>query len=138
MGNRLSKIYTSTGDDDTTGLGDGSRVPKDAPRVATYGTVGELSSTIGIVLACDLPDAIHESLTQIQHDLFDLGNELSVPGMTLVEANDIGRLEHTFDASNAGLPPLSEFILPGGGTAAAHCHVARTVCRHAERVVVIG
>ncbi|MFO1506038.1 MAG: cob(I)yrinic acid a,c-diamide adenosyltransferase [Lysobacterales bacterium] len=136
MGNRLSKIYTRTGDDGTTGLGDGSRLPKDAPRVAAYGTVDELNSTIGVVLACDLPDAIRESLTQIQHDLFDLGGELSTPGMTLVEAGDIDRLEHTLDALNAGLPPLKEFILPGGGMAAAHCHVARTVCRRAERAIV--
>lgn len=136
MGNRLSKIYTRTGDDGTTGLGDGSRLPKDAPRVAAYGTVDELNSTIGVVLACDLPDAIREALTQIQHDLFDLGGELSTPGMTLVEAGDIDRLEHTLDALNAGLPPLKEFILPGGGLAAAHCHVARTVCRRAERALV--
>ncbi|MGA8278109.1 MAG: cob(I)yrinic acid a,c-diamide adenosyltransferase [Rhodanobacteraceae bacterium] len=136
MGNRLSRIYTRTGDDGTTGLGDGKRVAKDSARVAAYGTVDELNSAIGVVLACELPEAITEALTQIQHDLFDLGGELCVPGMALIEDADITRLEQTLDNFNEKLPPLKEFILPGGGTAAAQCHVARTVCRRAERVLI--
>ncbi|MCK9537877.1 cob(I)yrinic acid a,c-diamide adenosyltransferase [Dokdonella sp.] len=136
MGNRLSKIYTRTGDKGTTGLGDGTRVPKDSPRVATYGTVDELNSQIGVVLACDVPANVRELLTQVQHDLFDLGGELCVPGMELVHEAGIERLEHAIDIFNADLPPLKEFILPGGGLAAAHCHVARTVCRRAERAAV--
>ncbi|MGA9422360.1 MAG: cob(I)yrinic acid a,c-diamide adenosyltransferase [Rhodanobacteraceae bacterium] len=136
MGNRLSRIYTRTGDDGTTGLGDGTRVAKDSARVAAYGTVDELNSAIGVVLACELPDTTAEMLTQIQHDLFDLGGELCVPGMALIEDADVTRLEHTLDQCNEGLPALKEFILPGGGMAAAQCHVARTVCRRAERVLV--
>ena len=136
MGNRLSKIYTRTGDDGTTGLGDGTRVPKDSPRVAAYGTTDELNSVIGVVLACDLPDAVRELLVQVQHDLFDLGGELCIPGMEMVQAADIERLEQALDGFNENLPPLKEFILPGGGMAAAQCHVARTVCRRAEREVV--
>ncbi|HET8940754.1 MAG TPA: cob(I)yrinic acid a,c-diamide adenosyltransferase [Rudaea sp.] len=136
MGNRLSKIYTRTGDDGTTGLGDGSRTPKDSLRVTAYGTVDELNSTIGVVLAQTLPDAVAEILTQVQHDLFDLGGELCIPGMQMVHDADIQRLETTLDGFNADLPVLKEFILPGGGMAAASCHVARTVCRRAERHVV--
>ncbi|MGA9340997.1 MAG: cob(I)yrinic acid a,c-diamide adenosyltransferase [Rhodanobacteraceae bacterium] len=136
MGNRLSKIYTRTGDDGTTGLGDGSRVPKDSARVAAYGTVDELNSAIGVVLACDLSAPVTEALVQIQHDLFDLGGELCIPGMALIDDADILRLEQTLDRFNEGLPSLKEFILPGGGMAAAQCHVARTVCRRAERAVV--
>jgi cob(I)alamin adenosyltransferase len=136
VGNRLSKIYTRTGDDGTTGLGDGTRVPKDSARVAAYGTVDELNSAIGIVLACDVPDNVREVLTQVQHDLFDLGGELCIPGMTMVHATDIDRLEQALDALNEGLPALKEFILPGGGMAAAQCHLARTICRRAEREVV--
>lgn len=136
MGNRLSKIYTRTGDDGTTGLGDGARVPKDSARVAAYGTVDELNSAIGIVLACELPDRVREVLTQVQHDLFDLGGELCIPGMAMVHADDIERLEHVLDAFNEDLPPLKDFILPGGGMAAAHCHLARTICRRAEREAV--
>jgi len=136
MGNRLSKIYTKTGDDGTTGLGDGTRVAKDSARVAAYGTVDELNSAIGIVLAQDIPAPIREALTQIQHDLFDLGGELCIPGMAMVHEADVERLEQTLDGFNADLPPLKDFILPGGGMAAACCHLARTVCRRAEREVV--
>ena len=136
MGNRLSKIYTRTGDDGSTGLGDGTRVAKDSLRVAAYGTVDELNSTLGVVLACEVPDAVRETLTQVQHDLFDLGGELCIPGMAMIHGADIERLEHAIDAFNKDLPPLKEFILPGGGMSAAQCHVARTVCRRAEREVV--
>ncbi|MEO7063627.1 MAG: cob(I)yrinic acid a,c-diamide adenosyltransferase [Dokdonella sp.] len=136
MGNRLSKIYTRTGDDGSTGLGDGSRVAKDSARVTAYGTVDELNSSIGIVLACEVPEQVRELLNQVQHDLFDLGGELCIPGMTMVHATDIDRLEHALDALNDGLPALKEFILPGGGMAAAQCHLARTICRRAERAVV--
>lgn len=136
MGNRLSKIYTKTGDDGTTGLGDGTRTPKDSARVAAYGTVDELNSAIGTVLAQDIPDAVREALIQIQHDLFDLGGELCIPGMAMIRDADVARLESTLDAFNADLPQLREFILPGGGMAAACCHLARTVCRRAERETV--
>ncbi|BBD80943.1 cob(I)yrinic acid a,c-diamide adenosyltransferase [Aerosticca soli] len=137
MGNRLSKIYTRTGDDGSTGLGDGSRVPKDARRVSAYGTVDELNSVIGMVLACAaVPDPVIEVLTRVQHELFDLGGELCVPGMALIEEADVERLERTLDGFNAALPPLKDFILPGGGMAAACCHLARTVCRRAERELV--
>ncbi len=136
VGNRLSKIYTRTGDDGTTGLGDGSRVGKDSVRVNAYGTVDELNSAIGIVLACEIGGEVREALTQIQHDLFDLGGELCIPGMETVKDADIERLEQVLDRFNDGLPPLKEFILPGGGMAAAQCHLARTICRRAERELV--
>ncbi|HET7222134.1 MAG TPA: cob(I)yrinic acid a,c-diamide adenosyltransferase [Rhodanobacteraceae bacterium] len=137
MGNRLSKIYTRTGDDGTTGLGDGSRTPKDSARVEAYGTVDELNSTLGVLLACDgVPDDVGELLVRIQHALFDLGGELCVPGMEMIHDADVTALEQTLDRYNADLPRLREFILPGGGMAAAQCHVARTVCRRAERRVV--
>lgn len=137
MGNRLSKIYTRTGDDGSTGLGDGSRVAKDSLRVTAYGTVDELNSTIGMVLACDgLVDDVREALTQVQHELFDLGGELCIPGMAMIADADITRLETVLDGFNDPLPPLKDFILPGGGMAASCCHVARTVCRRAERDVV--
>jgi len=136
MGNRLSKIYTRTGDDGTTGLGDGARVAKDSARVAGYGTVDELNSAIGMVLAQEIPAGVRESLTQVQHDLFDLGGELCIPGMAMIHDADVEHLETTLDDFNADLPALKDFILPGGGMAAACCHVARTVCRRAEREVV--
>jgi cob(I)alamin adenosyltransferase len=137
MGNRLSKIYTRTGDDGSTGLGDGTRTRKDSARVEAYGTVDELNSTIGVVLACDgVQGDIRDLLVHIQHALFDLGGELCVPGMEMIHAADVADLEHTLDHYNADLPRLKEFILPGGGMAAAHCHIARTVCRRAERRVV--
>jgi cob(I)alamin adenosyltransferase len=137
VGNRLSRIYTRTGDDGSTGLGDGSRVGKDSPRVNAYGTVDELNSTIGMLLAADgVTDEVREVLTQVQHDLFDLGGELCIPGMAMVNDGDIERLEHVLDRLNDPLPPLKEFILPGGGMAAACGHLARTVCRRAEREVI--
>ena len=137
MGNRLSKIYTRTGDDGTTGLGDGSRVPKDSPRVEAYGTVDELNSSLGVLLALPaLPGAVMSTLTQVQHELFDMGGELCIPGHRAITAEQITRLEHTLDGFNEALPPLKEFILPGGGPAAAACHLARTVARRAERRVV--
>jgi cob(I)alamin adenosyltransferase len=137
MGNRLSKIYTRTGDDGSTGLGDGSRVPKDSPRVAAYGTTDELNSTIGMVLACDgVPEAVREVLSQVQQELFDLGGELCIPGMETMNDAHVEHLEQVLDRFNADLPRLKEFILPGGGMAGACCHLARTVCRRAERAVV--
>ncbi len=136
MGNRLTKIYTRTGDDGTTGLGDGTRVAKDAPRVEAYGTVDETNSAIGMIMALDsVPGHIRAVLLEVQHDLFDLGGELCIPGHTAVTEAFITRLERELDALNAELPTLREFILPGGGPAAAACHLARTVCRRAERRV---
>jgi len=136
MGHRLSKIYTRTGDDGTTGLGDGTRVGKDDLRVETMGAVDELNSAIGRVLAHEVPGEVRECLDRVQHDLFDLGAELCLPGVTKIEEAHIGRLERELDAFNAGLPPLKEFILPGGSIAAADAHLARTVCRRAERTLV--
>jgi cob(I)alamin adenosyltransferase len=137
MGNRLSKIYTRTGDDGTTGLGDGSRVPKDSPRVEAYGTVDELNSVLGVLLALPaLPPGIIATLTEVQHELFDMGGELCIPGHTAISAAQITRLEEELDAFNAQLPALKEFILPGGGPAAAACHLARTIARRAERRVL--
>ena len=136
MGNRLSKIYTRTGDDGSTGLGDGTRVAKDSARVTAYGTVDEANSAIGIVLACDIPDDIRQVLVSVQHQLFDLGGELCIPGHAAIHDADIDRLEAQLDGFNADLPPLKDFILPGGGLPAAHCHLARTICRRAERETV--
>ncbi len=136
MGNRLSRIYTRTGDDGTTGLGDGSRVAKDDPRVHAYGTVDEANSAIGLLLAADVPDDIRALLTAVQHQLFDLGGELCIPGHAAVTGADVDALEHALDAFNADLPALREFILPGGGDAAARCHLARTIVRRAERATV--
>jgi cob(I)alamin adenosyltransferase len=134
MGHRLSKIYTRTGDDGTTGLGDGSRVPKTHARIEAYGTVDEANSAIGVILAVpDLPAAVSEALTQIQHELFDLGGELAVPGYRAIQDSHIDQLEQCLDRFNEPLPPLKEFILPGGGPAAAACHVARAITRRAER-----
>jgi cob(I)alamin adenosyltransferase len=134
MGNRLSKIYTRTGDDGTTGLGDGGRVAKESLRVEAYGAVDEANSAVGMVLAvAGLPEAVSRCLTEVQHDLFDLGGELCIPGHRMITAAYIERLETELDGFNDALPPLKEFILPGGGTAAAACHVARAVCRRAER-----
>ena len=136
MGNRLSKIYTRTGDDGTTGLGDGSRVSKDSVRVEAYGTVDEANSAIGLVLAADaLPEGVRECLTEVQHDLFELGGELCIPGHSAVKQEFIDRLESDLDKFNEDLPMLKEFILPGGGPAAAACHLARTIVRRAERRV---
>ncbi len=136
MGNRLSKIYTRTGDDGSTGLGDGARVSKDSARVCAYGTVDEANSAIGLVLASDLPEDIRAVLVSVQHQMFDLGGELCIPGHAAIFDADIDRLEQQLDHHNADLPPLKDFILPGGGLAAAHCHLARTICRRAERDVV--
>ena len=136
MGNRLSKIYTRTGDDGSTGLGDGSRVAKDSLRVGTYGSVDEANSMIGLVLASDVPEGIRILLTAVQHQLFDLGGELCIPGHAAIFDVDIQRLEHHLDGYNDDLPPLKDFILPGGGEAAARCHIARTVVRRAERETV--
>jgi cob(I)alamin adenosyltransferase len=134
MGHRLSKIYTRTGDDGTTGLGDGSRVPKTHGRIEAYGTVDEANSAIGVVLAVPgLPPAVSEALTKIQHELFDLGGELAVPGYRAINDSHIDQLEQCLDRFNEPLPPLKEFILPGGGPAAAACHVARAITRRAER-----
>jgi len=136
VGNRLSKIYTRTGDDGTTGLGDGSRVAKDSVRVEAYGTVDELNSAVGVLLAVSgLPPAITSCLTQVQHELFDMGGELCIPGHSAITAAHVSQLEQALDGFNDALPPLKEFILPGGGPAAAACHLARTVARRAERRV---
>ena len=136
MGNRLSRIYTRTGDDGTTGLGDGSRVPKDSLRVEAFGTVDELNSAIGVLLATpDIPPGVRASLTEVQHELFDLGGELCIPKHQVITAEHVTRLEKSLDEFNDSLPPLKEFILPGGGPAAAACHLARAIARRAERRV---
>lgn len=136
MGHRLSRIYTRTGDRGETGLGDGSRVSKDAARIEAFGSVDELNSTLGIVLSGPLSDEVRAVLTEIQHRLFDLGGELSIPGHTMLEQAHVTWLERHLDAMNAELPMLKEFILPGGCQAAAFCHLARTVCRRAERRLI--
>ena len=136
MGNRLSKIYTKTGDDGTTGLGDGTRVAKDSARVNAYGTVDEANSTIGLLLAADMPGDVRDLLTRVQHQLFDLGGELCIPGHAAIFDADVEALEARLDHYNDDLPALKDFILPGGGEAAARCHVARTVVRRAERDTV--
>ncbi len=134
MGHRLSRIVTKTGDDGTTGLGDGQRIAKIAPRIEACGTVDELNCALGLLLAEKaLPESIRESLLESQHDLFDLGGELSIPGSTALNAAHVERLEADAEACNELLPPLKGFVLPGGGRAAAACHVARVVCRRAER-----
>ena len=136
MGNRLSRIYTRTGDDGSTGLGDGSRVAKDDARVAAYGTVDEANSALGVLLAVPLPPDVRTLLTMIQHQLCDLGGELCIPGHAAIHATDIEALEARLDHFNADLPALKEFILPAGGEAAARCHLARTIVRRAERETV--
>jgi cob(I)alamin adenosyltransferase len=136
MGHRLSKIYTRTGDAGTTGLGDGSRVAKDSLRIQAIGAVDELNSAIGVLLTEPLGASVRTCLQDVQHDLFDLGGELSIPGYTSIGEVHVERLESVLDHFNGPLPPLKEFILPGGSRAAALCHVARTVCRRAERGIV--
>lgn len=136
MGHRLSRIYTRTGDKGTTGLGDGSRVDKDNLRIEAIGTVDELNSHIGMLVIHDLPGAVARELIEIQHDLFDIGGELSIPGHSALSDLHVERLEQRLDELNADLDPLKDFILPGGTQAAAVCHVARTVCRRAERRIV--
>jgi cob(I)alamin adenosyltransferase len=136
MGHRLSKITTRTGDRGETGLGDGSRVAKDSARIAALGDVDELNSTLGVLLAEPLPEDVRALLVEVQHDLFDLGSELAVPGYDALAESRIARLEGHVEHYNAGLEPLKEFILPGGTRPAALAHLARTVCRRAERAVV--
>lgn len=136
MGNRLSKIYTRTGDAGTTGLGNGERVSKNNLRVHAMGDVDELNATIGVLLCEPLPEDVSELLTGVQHDLFDLGGELCIPDMSLITPQHVDRLERTLDGFNDTLEPLKDFILPGGTRAAALTHQARTICRRAERSVV--
>lgn len=147
MGNRLSRIVTRTGDDGTTGLGDGTRVPKESARIEAIGAVDELNSALGVLLAQPLPQSAHPSshgtptqapptrqwLLEIQQRLFDLGGELAVPGLSILNDSQVEQLERQLEALNATLPPLKEFVLPGGSPAAAACHLARAVCRRAER-----
>ena len=136
MGNRLSKIATRTGDNGTTGLGDGSRTDKDSLRVHAMGDVDELNSHIGLLLCEDMPEQLRDELFSIQHDLFDLGGELCIPGHSMIEDQHLAQLDAWLAAYNATLPPLAEFILPGGSRAASLAHVGRTVCRRAERSIV--
>jgi cob(I)alamin adenosyltransferase len=136
MGHRLSKITTRTGDKGDTGLGDGSRVPKDHARVAAMGEVDELNSALGVLLAEELPKELQAAFSQVQQDLLDLGGELSIPGHALLGAEKIATLDALLERWNKDLAPLKEFILPGGSRAAAAAHLARTVCRRAERSVV--
>lgn len=136
MGNRLSKISTRTGDDGSTGLGDGTRTGKESPRIEAMGDVDELNSQIGVLLAESLPQNIRRQLLLVQHDLFDLGGELCIPGSTMLNPERVAALDALLQALNAELSPLKEFILPGGSRQAALAHVARTVCRRAERRLV--
>jgi cob(I)alamin adenosyltransferase len=136
MGHRLSKITTRTGDAGETGLGDGARVAKDSVRIAALGDIDELNSAIGVILAEEVPAEVRDALEQVQQELFDLGGELSIPGHSLVTEQHVERLEKQLEAWNTPLAPLKEFILPGGSRAAAAAHLARTVCRRAERTVV--
>jgi len=136
MGHRLTKIYTRTGDTGETGLGDGSRVPKDSRRVRALGDVDELNSAIGLLLAEKLPAGVRLALGGIQHDLFDLGGEVCIPGHASMSESQVSRLEALLDEYNGDLPPLKEFILPGGTRAASLAHLSRTVCRRAERSLV--
>lgn len=136
MGHRLSRIYTRTGDDGSTGLGDGRRVGKDDARVAAFGTLDEANAALGLLLATALPDDVRELLVHLQHQLFDLGGELCMPGHVAIHAADVSALEQQLDHYNAGLPMLKDFILPAGGEGAARCHLARTIVRRAERETV--
>jgi cob(I)alamin adenosyltransferase len=136
MGKRLSKIITRTGDNGITGLSDGSRLAKDEARIEAMGDVDELNSQLGVLLTHDMPEASRVYLCRVQHELFDLGGELCIPGHTAIKDDAVQRLEKAAELLNESLPPLKEFILPGGNPAAAACHVARTVCRRAERRVV--
>lgn len=136
MANRLSRIVTRTGDDGSTGLASGGRIGKDQLRVAALGDVDELNSAIGLLLAEELPAGMRDALLGVQHDLFDLGGELSLPGHTLISTAHLARIEDLITQYNAGLPPLKEFVLPGGTRPAALAHMARTICRRAERTLV--
>ena len=135
-GNRLSKIITRTGDAGTTGLGDGSRTTKDSLRIDCIGEVDELNSSLGLLLCEDMPDPVRAALLDIQHDLFDLGGELCMPGMNFIKDAQVARLEELADVFNADLPMLKEFILPGGTRAASFAHLSRTICRRTERSMV--
>jgi cob(I)alamin adenosyltransferase len=135
MGNRLSKIYTRTGDDGSTGLGDGSRIQKDSLRIEAMGTVDELNCALGVLLCNPLNESIQSTLIDIQHTLFDIGGELCIPGAAVIHMDRVKVLEQQLDALNAELQPLKEFILPGGCNAAAACHLARAICRRCERRV---
>jgi cob(I)alamin adenosyltransferase len=137
MGHRLSKITTRTGDAGETGLGDGSRVPKDHRRIAALGDIDELNSAIGLVLAEELPAELRTALGEVQHDLLDLGGELSIPGHAMLKSERVAFVEEQVEKHNKALPPLKEFILPGGSRAAAAAHLARTICRRAERGLVL-
>ena len=136
MGNRLSKIATRTGDNGTTGLGDGSRTDKDSARIAALGDVDELNSFVGLLLCEPMPAALREELISIQHDLFDLGGELCIPGYQMITDVHVIRLDNLLQKYNADLPVLQEFILPAGSRAASIAHLCRTVCRRAERSIV--
>lgn len=136
MGHRLSKIYTRTGDAGTTGLGDGQRVGKNSPRIHAIGEVDEVNALIGVILTEPMPDTLRTLLTNVQHDLFDLGGEVCIPGMSMISEKQVSYLEDELDRLNENQPPLKDFILPGGTRAAALTHQARTVCRRAERVLV--
>jgi len=136
MGHRLSKIYTKTGDDGTTGLADGSRIGKDSDRVNAFGDIDELNSLLGLLIANDTDEKMREHLLDIQHVLFDLGGELAIPDSEMVTEARVKYIEKIIDEYNASLPPLKEFILPGGSIPAATCHIARAVCRRAERQLV--
>jgi cob(I)alamin adenosyltransferase len=136
MAHRLSQIATRTGDDGTTGLGDGRRVRKDDLRIRALGDVDELNSHIGVLLAEPLPDGVRALLGVIQQELFDLGGELSIPGYALLKDEAVARLDDALAQHNASLPRLKEFVLPGGTRSAALAHVARTIARRAERSVV--
>jgi cob(I)alamin adenosyltransferase len=136
MGYRLSKIYTRTGDTGTTGLGNQKRVPKDHPRIEAMGTIDELNAQLGLLLAYKVPDPLAQALTHIQHELFDLGGELSIPPTIIINAAQIQSLERLLDTLNEELPPLKEFVLPGGTITAGLCHLARATCRRAERRLV--
>lgn len=136
MANRLSKIYTRTGDNGTTGLGDGSRVNKDSLRIDALGDVDELNAVIGILLTEPLPELIRSTLDDVQHDLFDVGGEICIPGYTMLKIERVTMLENVLDELNETLESLKEFILPGGTRASAYCHLARTVCRRAERSMI--
>ena len=136
MGNRLSKIYTRTGDAGTTGLGDGKRVSKNSLRIHALGEVDETNAIVGQLLCDEMPDDVRNLLTNVQHDLFDLGGEVCIPGMSMITDKQVTHLENELDRFNEPLEPLKDFILPGGTRAAAYAHHARTVCRRAERALV--
>jgi cob(I)alamin adenosyltransferase len=133
MANRLTRIYTRTGDDGTTGLAVGDRVAKDSPRIDAIGSIDELNSMLGLLLSDELPGRVRDALAPLQHRLFDLGGELAMPGAEVIRDSWVVTLETLLDELNSELPPLQNFVLPGGNAAASHCHLARSVCRRAER-----